>query len=179
MSLEPPQLLRRKLFYQGRKFAFEVNRYRLPNKVEGELECIRHPGGALVVPVTADGQLMVLRQYRFSVMRRILEFPAGTVEIGEDPLQTAEREVQEETGFKAAELKKLGEILLAPGYSDEVIYVFMATGLERLEVPPDQDEDEDIEVLLMSPQQVEEAIAAGEISDAKSISAFMLVRSFL
>ncbi len=179
MALEPPQLLRRKLFYQGRKFAFEVNRYRLPNKVEGELECIRHPGGALVVPVTADGQLIVLKQYRFSVMRRILEFPAGTVEMGEDPAQTAEREVQEETGFKAADLKKLGEVLLAPGYSDEVIYVFMATGLEKLELPPDQDEDEDIEVLLMSPTQVEEAIVSGELSDAKSISAFMLVRSFL
>jgi ADP-ribose pyrophosphatase len=179
MPLEPPQLLRRKLFYQGRKFAFEVNRYRLPNKVEGELECIRHPGGALVVPVTADGQLIVLRQYRFSVMRRILEFPAGTVEIGEDPAQTAEREVQEETGYQAAELKKIGEILLAPGYSDEVIYVFMATGLEKLEKPPQQDEDEDIEVLLMSPEAMEQAIASGELSDAKSISAFMLVRSLL
>ena len=179
MPLEPPQLLRRKLFYQGRKFAFEVNRYRLPNKVEGELECIRHPGGALVVPVTAEGELMVLRQYRFSVQRRILEFPAGTVELGEDPAQTADREVQEETGYTAKTLKKLGEILLAPGYSDEVIYAFLATDLEKLATPPAQDDDEDIEVLLMSPQQIEEAIADGELSDAKSIAAYMLVRSFL
>lgn len=141
MPLEPPQLLRRKLFYQGRKFSFEVNRYRLPNKVEGEMECIRHPGGALIVPVTSDGQLMLLRQYRFSVQRRILEFPAGTVEIGEDPATTAEREVQEETGFRAANLKKIGEILLAPGYSDEVIYIFLATGLEKLKSLLAQDDD--------------------------------------
>ena len=179
MPLEPPQLLRRKLFYQGRKFSFEVNRYRLPNQVEGEMECIRHPGGALIVPVTSDGQLMLLRQYRFSVQRRILEFPAGTVEMGEDPSRTAEREVQEETGFQAADLKKIGEILLAPGYSDEVIYIFLATGLEKLEIPREQDEDEDIEVLLMSPGQVAEAIASGELTDAKSIAAYAMVRSLL
>ena len=179
MPLEPPQLLRRKLFYQGRKFSFEVNRYRLPNKVEGEMECIRHPGGALIVPVTSDGQLMLLRQYRFSVQRRILEFPAGTVEIGEDPATTAEREVQEETGFQASNLRQIGEILLAPGDSDEVIYIFLATGLEKLEIPREQDEDEDIEVLLMSPGQVAEAIASGELTDAKSIAAYAMVRSLL
>ena len=179
MALEPPQLLRRKLFYQGRKFSFEVNRYRLPNKVEGEMECIRHPGGALIVPVNSDGQLILLRQYRFSVQRRILEFPAGTVELGEDPSRTAEREVQEETGFQASDLKKIGEILLAPGYSDEVIYIFLATGLEKMEVPLAQDEDEDIEVLLMSPAQVADAIASGELTDAKSIAAYAMVRSLL
>jgi ADP-ribose pyrophosphatase len=179
MPLEPPQLLRRKLFYQGRKFSFEVNRYRLPNKVEGEMECIRHPGGALIVPVTSDGQLMLLRQYRFSVQRRILEFPAGTVEIGEDPATTAEREVQEETGFRAANLKKIGEILLAPGYSDEVIYIFLATGLEKLKSLLAQDDDEDIEVLLMSLERVAEAIASGELTDAKTIAAFAMVRSSL
>ena len=179
MPLEPPQLLRRKLFYQGRKFSFEVNRYRLPNQVEGEMECIRHPGGALIVPVTSDGQLMLLRQYRFSVQRRILEFPAGTVEMGEDPSRTAEREVQEETGFQASNLRQIGEILLAPGYSDEVIYIFLATGLEKLEIPQEQDEDEDIEVLLMSPGQVAEAIASGELTDAKSIAAYAMVRSLL
>ena len=179
MALEPPQLLRRKLFYQGRKFSFEVNRYRLPNKVEGEMECIRHPGGALIVPVNSDGQLILLRQYRFSVQRRILEFPAGTVELGEDPSRTAEREVQEETGFQASNLKKIGEILLAPGYSDEVIYIFLATGLEKMEVPLAQDEDEDIEVLLMSPEQVADAIASGELTDAKSIAAYAMVRSLL
>lgn len=179
MALEPPQLLRRKLFYQGRKFSFEVNRYRLPNKVEGEMECIRHPGGALIVPFNSDGQLMLLRQYRFSVQRRILEFPAGTVELGEDPSRTAEREVQEETGFQASNLKKIGEILLAPGYSDEIIYIFLATGLEKMEVPLAQDDDEDIEVLLMSPEQVADAIASGELTDAKSIAAYAMVRSLL
>ncbi|MGB3137346.1 MAG: NUDIX hydrolase, partial [Nodosilinea sp.] len=70
MSLgqEPPQLLKQRLFYEGRKFNFEVNRLRLPNKAEGDWECIRHPGGALAVPVTANGELVMVRQYRFAVL---------------------------------------------------------------------------------------------------------------
>lgn len=178
-GFEPPQLLRRKLFYQGRKFAFEVNRFRLPNKVEGELECIRHPGGALVVPVTSDGRLVLVRQYRFTVQGRILEFPAGTVEPGEDPAGTVEREIQEETGYQAGNIQKVGEFFLAPGYSDEIIYAFLATDLVKLENPPAQDDDEDIEVVLMTPDEVEKAIHTGDLADAKSISAFMLVRSLL
>ncbi|OUC14506.1 MAG: NUDIX hydrolase [Alkalinema sp. CACIAM 70d] len=176
---EPPQLLRRKLFYQGRKFAYEVNRLRLPNKVEGEFECVRHPGGALVIPVTPEGKLVLVRQYRFTVKSRILEFPAGTVEEGEDPVATVEREIQEETGYKAAEIEKLGEFFLAPGYSDEIIYAFLGKGLEQLEQPPEQDDDEDIEVVLMTPEEVEQAILSGDLADAKSISAFVIARSKL
>ena len=82
---EPPQLLKKHLFFAGRKFNFEVNRLRLPNKAEGDWECIRHPGGALAVPLTDDGQLILIRQYRFSLQGRLLEFPAGTVEPDETP----------------------------------------------------------------------------------------------
>jgi ADP-ribose pyrophosphatase len=91
---EPPQLLKQRLLYRGRKFNFEVNSLRLPNKAEGDWECIRHPGGALVIPVTTDGKLVLVRQYRFAVQGRLYEFPAGTVEKGEDPLETVQREVQ-------------------------------------------------------------------------------------
>jgi ADP-ribose pyrophosphatase len=177
--LELPQLLRRKLFFQGRKFAYEVNRYRLPNKVEAEMECIRHPGGALVVPVLPSGELVLLRQYRFTVQRRILEFPAGTIEPGETGLSTAEREVQEESGYLAETLKHMGDILLAPGYSDESVGIYLATGLSKMESPPDQDEDEDIEVLTMTPEAIEEAILLGDIIDSKTISAFMMVRHLI
>jgi ADP-ribose pyrophosphatase len=176
---EPPQLLKQKLFYKGRKFDFEVNRLRLPNKAEGEWECVRHPGGALAVPVTADGQLVLTRQYRFAALGRLLEFPAGTVEPGEDPAETIGREIEEETGYRAHEWKSLGKFFLAPGYSDEVIYAYLAQGLEKLEVPPNQDDDEDIEVVLMSPQALEEAIHGGEGVDAKTIASFMLARPFL
>jgi ADP-ribose pyrophosphatase len=173
---EPPQLLRRKLFYQGRKFDFEVNRFRLPNRVEGEFDCIRHPGGALVIPMTADGKFILVRQYRFTVLGRILEFPAGTVESGEDPADTVAREIQEETGYKAASIAKLAEFFLAPGYSDEIIYAFLAQDLEKLESPPAQDDDEDIEVVLMTAAEIIQAIASGDLADAKSIAAFTIAQ---
>lgn len=179
MAKEPPQLLKRRLFYQGRKFSFEVNRLRLPNKSEGDWECIRHPGGALAVPITPEGKLVLVRQYRFTVQGRLLEFPAGTVEADEEPLQTIQREIEEETGYTAASWQKLGEFYLAPGYSDEVIYAFLARDLEKLETPPQQDEDEDLETVLMTPEELEKAILNGEAVDAKSICSFLLARPFL
>ncbi|MDX2100128.1 MAG: NUDIX hydrolase [Leptolyngbyaceae cyanobacterium bins.59] len=179
LGSDPPQLLKKRLFYEGRKFNFEVNRLRLPNKAEGDWECVRHPGGALAVPVTPSGELVLVRQYRFSVKGRILEFPAGTVEPNETPEATIRREIEEETGYRAATWRKLGEIVLAPGYSDEIIYAFLATDLEKLETPPNQDEDEDIETVLMTPQALEKAILEGDPVDAKSISSFFLARPFL
>jgi len=176
---EPPQLLRQKLFYKGRKFNFEVNRLRLPNRAEGDWECVRHPGGALAVPVTQDGKLVLVRQYRFAAQGWLLEFPAGTVEVDEDPAATIRREIEEETGYRANHWQMLGQFYLAPGYSDEVIYAFLAQDLELLETPPAQDEDEDIEVVLMTPSELEQAILRGEPVDAKSISSFFLARPLL
>jgi ADP-ribose pyrophosphatase len=179
LGQEPPQLLKQRLVYQGRKFNFEVNHLRLPNESEGDWECIRHPGGALAVPVTPEGKLVLVRQYRFTVRGRILEFPAGTVERHEEPAETIKREIEEETGYRAHKWQKLGEFPIAPGYSDEFIYAFLAQDLEKLEAPPSLDADEDLETVLMSPEQLEAAILAGEPIDAKSISSFFLARPFL
>lgn len=181
MSLgnEPSEILEQLLFYKGRKFNYEVIKLRLPNGVEGNWECIRHPGGALAVPVTQEGKLVLVRQYRFTVQGRLLEFPAGTVESHEDPAETIKREIEEETGYRAGSWKSLGKFSLAPGYSDEYIYAFLAQDLEKLEIPPQQDEDEDIEVVLMSPEELEAAILVGEPIDAKSIASFMMARPYL
>ncbi len=176
---EPPEILQQRLFYKGRKFDYEVIRLRLPNGVVGDWECVRHPGGALVVPVTPDGKLVLVKQYRFAIEGRILEFPAGTVEINEDPAETIKREIEEETGYRAGSWKNLGKFSLAPGYSDEYIYAFLAQDLEKLEKPPKQDDDEDIEVVLMSPEELEKAILAGVAIDAKSIASFFLARPYL
>lgn len=179
LGQEPPQVIKQRLFYQGRKFNFDVNRLRLPNGSEGDWECIRHPGGALAVPVTPEGKLVLLRQYRFATQGRLLEFPAGTIEPNEDPAETIKREIEEETGYRAHKWQKLGQFFLAPGYSDEIIYAFLAQDLEPLEKPPAQDDDEDMEVILFTPQELEDAILAGEPVDAKSISSFFLARPFL
>ncbi len=179
LGRELPQLLRQRLLFKGRKFDYEVNRLRLPNNAEGEWECIRHPGGALAVPVTSEGKLILVRQYRFAVGGRLLEFPAGTVEVNENPLDTIKREIEEETGYSAQKWQKLGEFFLAPGYSDEIIYAYLAQDLEKLQTPPEQEEDEDIETVILSPQELEKAILEGEPVDAKSIASFFLARPLL
>lgn len=179
LGQEPPQLLKQRLFYEGRKFNFEVNRLRLPNQAEGDWECIRHPGGALAVPITADGNLIMVRQYRFAVMGRLLEFPAGTIEANESPAATIRREIQEEIGYSAQTWLPIGNFSLAPGYSDEIIYAFLATDLDPIETPPDADADEDIEVVLLTPAQLEKTILSGEAVDAKTIASFYLAKPYL
>lgn len=176
---EPPQLLKQRLLVKGRKFNFEINSLRLPNKAEGEWECIRHPGGALAVPVTAEGKLVLVKQYRFAVQGRLLEFPAGTVEPDETPAQTIEREIQEEIGYRANTWQTLGNFPLAPAYSDEYIYAFLATDLEAIGNPPDGDADEDIAVMYMTPDEFEQAIFNGKGVDAKSIASYFLAKPFL
>jgi ADP-ribose pyrophosphatase len=177
--LEPFELIEPQVFVRSRKFSFEINRLRLPNGVVGDWSCIRHPGGALAVPVTPDGELVLVKQYRFAMQGRILEFPAGTIEVKEDPFVTIQREIEEETGYRAHRWTNLGQFPLAPGYSDEQIYAYLAQDLERLETPPAQDEDEDIETVLMTPADFEAAVHRGEMIDAKSIASYFLARPYL
>jgi ADP-ribose pyrophosphatase len=179
LGTEPAKIIQHKLHYQGRKFSFNVDRIELPNGVVGEWESIHHPGGALAVPITPEGKLVLVKQYRFPTQGRILEFPAGTLEIGEDPATTIAREIEEETGYRAGKWQKLGECFLAPGYCDEIIYAFLAQDLEKLAVQPAGDDDEDIEIVLMTPSELEVAIDTGEPIDAKSIAAYFLARKFL
>ena len=177
---EKPQKLGSRLFFQGRKFQFEVSTLKLPNGAIGEWECIRHPGGALAVPVTNDGKLVLVHQYRFAVEGRLYELPAGTIESGEEPAIAIQREIEEETGYSAKKWRDLGKFPLAPGYSDEYIYAFLAQDLEKLPNPPAQDEDEDIEVVLMTPSEFEELIKTNvDLIDAKTITCYFLARPFL
>ena len=179
LGTEPAKVLQKKMHYQGRKFSFDVDQIELPNGVVGEWECVHHPGGAMAVPITNDGKLVLVKQYRFATQGRTLEFPAGTLEVGEDPATTIAREIEEETGYHARKWQNLGEFFLAPGYSDEIIYAYLAQDLEKLAIQPAGDEDEDISVILMTPAEFETAIAAGEAIDAKSIAAYFLARKFL
>jgi ADP-ribose pyrophosphatase len=177
---EPSRHLDTLAFLDARKIRFELNRYRLPTGLEATFGVIRHPGASLAVPVLDDGRVVILRQYRFAVACRLLEFPAGTLDPGEDPLSTMERELQEETGYAASRWQDLGAMLPCPGYSDEVIHLFLAQGLTALEQPPAGDDDEDLEVLLMEPTQLDAVIASGdEALDGKSVTAWYRARQLL
>lgn len=176
-DLVPSKILQNRLSYQGSKFSFHVDRIELPNKVIGEYSYIKHLGAGLAVPVTADGKFVLVKQYRFAIQRYLLEFPAGTLEVGEEHNVTIKREIEEETGYSASEWQYLGGFYICPGYSDEIIHAYLAQGLEKLEHPPAQDEDEEIEVVILSREEIEVLLrsqSADTNLDAKSITAFYL-----
>tara|TARA_Y100000766_G_C18826972_1_gene566013 strand:+ start:572 stop:1135 length:564 start_codon:yes stop_codon:yes gene_type:complete len=163
-----------------KKFTFEVNRVQLPNGHEGEYGQIIFPNAALAVPITANNKVILLRQYRFAVSRYLLEFPAGTLEIGETPINSIKREIQEETGFKAEQWDELGALVNAPGYSDEIIHLFLARDLIKLKSEVKGDLDEDIQVLMLDPKELDNLISSGdEILDAKTVTAWFRAKQFL
>jgi ADP-ribose pyrophosphatase len=177
---EPAQLIDVVATLSVRKLRMEIQRLRLPVGVEGTYGCIRHPGAALAVPLLPDGRVVILRQYRFAVQRRILEFPAGTLEPGEPPRAAMERELQEEAGYRATRWDDLGLLLPCPGYSDEVIHLFMARDLEPLTSPVQGDHDEDIQVLTLSPAELDARLASGEEPlDGKTVTAWFRARQLL
>jgi ADP-ribose pyrophosphatase len=181
-GLIPSKLIDNRLHYRGHKFTYRVDRLQLPNGAEGEYEYIRHPGAGLAVPVNADSKFLLVKQYRFAVQRYLLEFPAGTLEAGENPDNTIQRELEEETGYRAHRWQKLGSFFICPGYSDEIIHAYLAQDLELLDNPPPQDDDEEIEVVCLSADEIQDLIAAGDAVtslDAKSITAFHLTLPYL
>ncbi len=181
--LTPPEkslLIENQASLEAKKIRFEINRIKLPIGIEGSYGLVRHPGASLAVPITNEGQIIILRQYRFAVSRRILEFPAGTLEEGEDPLSSMRRELAEEAGYEASQWDSLGQMLPCPGYSDEIIHLFLARNLTALSERPSGDEDEDLEVLQMKKEQLNELISSGnEALDGKSITAWYRACQFL
>ncbi|MEE3715503.1 NUDIX hydrolase [Tumidithrix elongata RA019] len=181
-TIVPSQLLDNRLQHNGKKFSYRVDKILLPNGVTGEYAYIKHPGAGLAVPVTADGKFILVRQYRFAIQRYLLEFPAGTLEVNEAPGITIHRELEEETGYRAHRWQKLGTFFICPGYSDEVIHAYLAQDLEKLEHPPAQDDDEEIEVVQYDRHELDALIHSGNAStglDAKSITAFYLALQHL
>lgn len=137
-------------------------------------ETIEHPGAVVILPILPDGQIVCVSQYRHSVRSRILELPAGTLEAGEAPIICAGREIMEEIGMAARELLSLGTLFPAPGFCNEVQYLFVARDLYESALEPD--EDEQIVTVPMSVRDMERAIVDGRLDDAKSIALFARAR---
>jgi len=156
-----------RLLHEGRHFSFLVDDVELPNGHVTRRDIVRHPGAVAIVPILGDGRVVLVRQYRYAAGRELLEIPAGTLEKGEPPFECAARELREETGYEAKELKPLTSCFMAPGYSDEVIHFFAARGLN--EVGADTEPDEDISVVPLDLAEVRRMIRENVIEDAKTI----------
>jgi ADP-ribose pyrophosphatase len=166
-----PTLLDKKIIYQGKVIDLSVDTVLFPEQ-SVDMECIKHPGGAAVVPLLPGGSVVLIKQYRYVVNDTIWEIPAGRLEKNESPRDCAFRELEEEVGFKATELVQLTEIYSAPAYCTEVIYIFLATGLS----PGKQslDDDEYIEIATFSLVEAVAMVERGEITDGKTVAALLL-----
>ncbi len=158
--------------FQGRVFAVRRDVVRLPDGNTAELDVITHHGAVTLVPLDAEGRIWFVRQYRHAAGETLLELPAGTLEPGEAPEACAAREIREEIGFAAAQLHLLGEFYLAPGYSTEYQYVYLATGLSPAPLP--QDADEFLEPVALPVAEVRRRALAGDFRDAKTLAALLL-----
>ena len=165
------QLLRRERVHEGPLLRIDLDHIRLPNGHPTSVECIRHPGAAAVIPLLGDGRVVLLRQYRHAVGGTILEIPAGKLDPGERPEDCARREVEEETGYRPGRLESLGSILTTPGFTDEVIWLYLAHELRPCPARPEADEC--LEPVLLGWDEALAAIDAGTLRDAKSVVAFL------
>jgi ADP-ribose pyrophosphatase len=157
--------------FRGKTVKLDIDRVRLPNGKEMDFEMIRHAGAAAVVPVASDGTVLLIRQYRYATGGFLLEIPAGKLDPGEAPETCAARELAEETGFRPAKLEPLGWIWTTPGFTDEKIWLFLATGLEPAKQDLEDDEVLSLERLPLA-QAVEKA-TRGEIHDGKTVCALL------
>jgi ADP-ribose pyrophosphatase len=156
-----------KNIYKGKVVTLNIDRVRLPNGETVDLETIRHPGAAAAVPLKDDGTVVLIRQFRHAAGGFIYEIPAGKLHPGEDPLHCATRELEEEVGYRASSFELLSSIFTAPGFADEVIHVYMATGLTRGRQQLDRDEV--LDVIEMPLSKAVAHIEDGTIRDAKTI----------
>lgn len=164
-----PKTLAIRPLFKGRIVDLSLEEVQLPNGNVCELERIRHPGAAAVVPIDQRGDVWLVRQYRHATGGFILEVPAGKLDAGESPEACARREIEEEVGRRTGSLQPLGWIWTTPGFTDERIWLFLATELEV--VPPSHQADEVIEVVRLPFRDAIEKVRSGEIVDAKSICA--------
>lgn len=171
------ELLNRQQIFAGRVVDLSVDRVRMPNGRTTELEVIRHPGAAAMVPLTESGEVLLVRQYRYATSGWLLEVPAGKLDDGEDPEVCAARELEEEVGRSPAELVPLGWIWTTPGFTDEKIWMYLCRGLE-----PAQQNLQDDEVLTIESRPLAQAIEMvhrGEICDSKSVCALLRAEAYL
>jgi len=164
--------------YRGRVFTVQIETITLPKGLELKAEIVRHPGSVVIVPVTDAGDIILVRQYRHAIGRTAWELPAGSLKPGEDVDRAAVRECHEEIGLIPSSIARIGSLFPTPGYCDEEMHFFRASGLRTPSASDEaahQDEDEDIEAQPFPLATVRAMISSGEIIDMKTVAGLALV----
>lgn len=163
--------------YEGKVINLRVDTVELPDRKYSKREIVEHGGAVGILAVTNENKLIFVKQFRKSVEDVLLEIPAGKIEAEEVPDITAARELEEETGYKANKLKKLTQMLSSPGFTNEVIHIYLAEELQEGTAHPD--EDEYIEVVYLTLEEAVEKVIKGEIKDSKSMLAVLYYKSIV
>lgn len=161
------KILKHEEVYRGKIVTLQVDTVELPSGAAAIREVVNHPGGVVAVPVLDDGRLLLIRQFRYPLQKYILEFPAGKLDSNQSPLETIKRELEEETGHRAATFTHECAFFTSPGISNELIHLFIARDLSR--ISQRLEEGEHITVEAYSPEDCRQKLLNGEINDAKTI----------
>ena len=171
-DFEEKTIKRTELFH-GKIIDVFLDDVRLPSGGTAKRELVFHPGGVGIIAITAENKMLFVKQFRKPLEKVILEIPAGKIDPGEGshPAVTGARELEEETGLAATEMKLVGSIYLSPGFSNEMLHLYQAIGLTKVENPRAQDEDEVLELYALTLEQAQKAVKDGIICDAKTMYA--------
>ncbi len=170
-------VLKNELYVKTENIDLQVATLLFSNGFKGKYGSINHPNSCMAIPVTKEGNLLLIKQYRFSLGKYIYEFPSGKIEKGEDPESCIIRELEEEAGVHANIIEKIGLIYAAPSYSNEIIHLYVAKQLKKINAK--MDSDEDIEVFEISKKGIQSLLEKGEIIDSASIAIFSKAFKFL
>ena len=176
MDLTEKQLVKETVF-RGRIVNVRSDTAQLMNGKAVYREVVEHPGGVSVVPLDSEGNVVMVRQFRYPFMAELLEIPAGKLECGEDPLECAVRELSEETGLTAGKMVFLGAVYPSPGFCDEVLYIYLAMELTQGKMHPDEDEFLHVEKVPID--ELVSMIMANELPDGKSIVGILKTNQYL
>ena len=154
--------------YSGKVISLRVEDVELPDGKTSKRELIKHPGAVAVIALTPENKIILVEQYRKALERSLVEIPAGKLEPGEEPVRSAERELEEETGYECSKMEHITSFYTSPGFADELVHMYLAHDLRVKENAAGLDEDEFVEVLELTLEEAEEYIKEGRIKDAKT-----------
>ncbi|UJF25703.1 NUDIX hydrolase [Planococcus sp. 107-1] len=173
MSKFEEKTIQSERIYEGKIINLKVDDVILPNGNQSKRELIEHPGAVALVAITEDHKIIMVEQFRKALERTIIEIPAGKIEKGEDPKYTAMRELEEETGYSADHLELIQSFSTSPGFADEVIHLYSATGLKKSTSGAVLDDDEFVELLEVTIEEAEQLMKENRIYDAKTAFAVL------